>query len=274
MKKYIFSIATIFCFPIFISAQTIGEIAKPIVEVSNSDNQTPEEIISQVKTVYRNLPYYVDSTVITYKTISTNHRHQSLVTLYSRPDYVEIVGESKFKHSRKYFRTGYHYSDEHNHALSWNRISFHPYDLEGDVVDLNMGLAKLGGTYGAAARSTVSLLIPDSISGNRPLDDFTRAYRQEDELVDGEACYVLDLYFPKDTLAAVEPVLDIIPAIPMAVFSWQCRYWIRKSDFMILRYDYELKKNEKGHEVSIRIYPQPERAIKLKPRPFLYGKMD
>lgn len=245
-----------------------------IVEVSNFDTISPETIIEQVKNVYRNLPYYVDSTVITHKTKSENGPNQSLITLYSRPDYVEIVGESKFKHRRESLNLGYYYSDKHNQALSWYQNPFHPYDLEEDVFDLNMGLAKLGGTYGTAARSTISLLIPDSISGNRPLDDYTRVYRQADESVDGAACYVLDLYLPKDTLAAVEPVLDIIPAIPMTVFSRQCRYWIRKSDFMILLYNYELRKNERGHEVSVRIYPQPERAVKLKPRPFLYGRMD
>lgn len=255
MKKFSLIFALICCFTDSLFAQKSGAL-------------TGQVIIDKVLAMYASLPYYMDSTVVFRETESKNPYRKSFSTAFIRDAYFEIQGESFNPYRKASIKAGYYYEKSKELSLSWIRYGEDPLEL--DTFTMDRGMFKLIGTGGSAAKSIAKLLMPDSFQIRQELEDFSRTYKQADELIDSEACYVLDLYFPADTMAAISPVRDLIEAIPMSVSTRQYRYWIRKFDFLILKYDYRKSKNEQEFSGTVRIFPQPERAARLKPSAFLY----
>jgi hypothetical protein len=227
-----------------------------------------QAIIDRVRATYASLPYYMDSTVVCLETKYKTLCNRSYATAFIRSAYFEIVGENRKPYHNASMKAGYYYERTNNLSLAWIHRGDDPLEL--DTFAINRGMVKLLGTGGPAAKSIAKLLLPDSLSVRHEFDDFSRMYRQADEFLDGAECYVLDLYFPTDTMAAVSPVLNLIEAIPQSISTRQFKFWIRKSDFLIVKYDYRTSRNDQAFVGSVRVFPQPERAEKLAPRAFLY----
>lgn len=249
MKNLIATCVLIICLPVFLMGQASKEL----------DDQA---IIDRVRATYASLPYYVDSTVVCLETKYKTLCNRSYATAFIRAAYFEIVGKNRKPYHNASMKAGYYYERTNNLSLAWIHRGDDPLEL--DTLTMNRGMVKLIGTSGSAAKSIANLLLPDSFQVQHEFDSFSRIYRQTDEL------YVLDLYFPTDTIAAVNPVLNLIEAIPPSISTRYFKFWIRKSDFLILKYHYRTSRNDQNFVGSVRIFPQSTRAKQLRSRPFLY----
>ncbi|GAB5554049.1 MAG: hypothetical protein Sapg2KO_36400 [Saprospiraceae bacterium] len=257
MKNLRATFFLIICLPTFLLSQAPKELES-------------QAIIDRVRTTYANLPYYMDSTVVCRETKFMSLCNINYTTAFIRSDYFEIIGESRKPYHNALMKAGYYYEKTNQLSLAWIHRGEEPLELDTFAID--RGLVKLLGTGGPAAKFIAKLLLPDSLSVRHELEDYSRVYRQVDEFIEGAECYVLDLYFPTATIAAVSPVLNLIEAIPQSISTRQFKFWIRKSDFLIVKYDYQTSRNDIESKGTVRIFPQPVRAKKIEPRNFFISK--
>lgn len=243
-----------------------------VVSFGQSVNEPQDQaIIDSVRATYASLPYYADSTVICNEARLKNPCGRTFSSAFIRSRYYEIEGRRSTYFPDVWIKAGIYINHDQGQSLTWVHRGSDPVEI--DTKELDIGIARLVGTFGGALSMISDLLLPDSLSSFKNLEAFNQITRLPDEILEDEDCYVLDLDYPIRKHSGTNGIRGVIESIPPSTIENDLKLWIRKSDFMILKYDKYIKVMQPLN-TTVRIFPQLKRAAKLEPRPFLYSSHD
>ena len=166
---------------------------------------------------------------------------------------------------RMLINTGLYYNEKINESVFWVQRGDRPIEL--DKKSLNVSVASTVGTLGGIGCFIPRLLLPDTISSRNTFINFDKILRLPDENIRTQDCYKLQLFFINKRMN--EPIYKERKAQGFSIEkSYDTIYWIRKSDFMVLKYIRSVNYDEKKTLQIVNIYPLLKQAKNLKSRKF------
>ena len=248
---------------------TLFFISIPLLSFSQDLSATA--ILDSIVNRYQSLPAYQDTGRITCSRIVDEIEEpftffHTFSSFFLRPNYYEIEAYRPTNKWHSTIKVGIYYNERNEENKAWKQRG----DLPKEVTDrpLDHAITVMAGETGGMSSFTSRLLMPEKVPGKYPIMRHDTLIRLPDEKIRDQDCYQLLFKYKHDMN---NPLYTGLLAESKAGFrSHEGIYWVRKSDFMIIRIKTISDKITKKWVKIVDIYPLPEAAQKLEPRKFVY----
>jgi hypothetical protein len=232
-----------------------------------------DSLVQEVFKSYHSLEQFADSGIILSQSYSLDgeplfaKRQTNFSLQFIRSKFYEIEYYTFGRVRQKDINGGIHWNTLEGDTLFWIIRGDRPRRLRPKP--LANCIARTVGGFGTSHGLTMAKLlkVEDEINGRDPLKGFDESQITEEKL-GVEDCYVLELQYINHDLD--HPIWRERKKNGLSVtLEWTKKYWIRKSDFMIVQIIENKISEKKRYEQTLRLNPKVKFNEMLKVKKFM-----